>query len=199
MKILRQAKKDYYKGLDIKNLTDNRKFWKSVKPLFNDKAKTSSTIVLMENDEIVSEDQAVATILNDYFSNITKSLNIADNNENVATGDEIPDPVTAAIEKYRSHPSVMLIKSHYENVEVFNFTRASITEVLEQVNNLDTKKASPIGSIPTRIVKDNVDIVASHLLNLFNESLYGNFFPDEMKAGDVSALFKNSDLFHKNL
>ena len=95
----------------------------------------------MENDEIVSEDQAVATILNDYFSNITKSLNIADNNENVATGDEIPDPVTAAIEKYRSHPSVMLIKNHYENVEVFNFRRASIT-------NLDTKKASPIGSIP---------------------------------------------------
>ena len=71
----------------------------------------------MENDEIVSEDQAVATILNDYFRNITKSLNIADNNENVATGDEIPDPVTGAIEKYRSHPSVMLIKSHYEAVE----------------------------------------------------------------------------------
>ena len=106
VKILRQAKEDYCKGLEIKNLTDNRKFWRSVKPLFNDKVKTSSTIVLMENDEIVSEDQAVATILNDYFSNITKSLNIADNNENVATGDEIPDPVTAAIEKYRSHPSV---------------------------------------------------------------------------------------------
>ena len=151
----------------------------------------------MENDEIVSEDQAVATILNDYFSNITKSLNIADNNENVATGDEIPDPVTAAIEKYRSHPSVMLIKSHYEDVEVFDFRRASITEVLEQVNNLDTKKASPIGSIPARIIKDNVDIVASHLLDLFNKSVDGNFFPDEMKAGDVTALFKNNDLFHK--
>ena len=25
----------------------------------------------------------------------------------------------------------------------------------------------------------------------------GNFFPDEMKAGDVSTLFKNSDSFHK--
>ena len=104
----------------------------------------------MENDDIVSEDQAVATILNDYFSNITKSLNIADNNENLATGDEIPDPITAAIEKYRSHPSVMLIKSHYEDVKAFDFRRASITEVLEQVNNLDTKKASPIGSIPAR-------------------------------------------------
>ena len=64
----------------------------------------------MENDEIVSEDRAVATILNDYFSSITKSLNIADNNENVSTGDEISDPATAAIEKYRSHPSINLKK-----------------------------------------------------------------------------------------
>ena len=145
----------------------------------------------------VSEDQAVATILNDYFSNITKSLNIADNNENLTAGNEISDPVAAAIEKYRSHPSVMLIKSHYENVEGFNFRRASIVEVLEQVDNLDTKKASPIGSIPARIIKDNDDIVASHLLDLFNKSVDGNFFPDEMKDGDVSALFKNNDSFHK--
>ena len=62
---------------------------------------------------------------------------------------------------------------------------------------LDTKKASPIGSIPAKIIKDNADIVASYLLDLFNKSVHGNFFPDEMKDGDASALFKNSDSFHK--
>ena len=151
----------------------------------------------MESDEIVSEDQSAATIMNDYFSNITKSLNIADNNENVTAGNKISDPVTTAIEKYRPHPSVMLIKSHYENVEIFNFRRASIVEVLEQVDNFNTKKASPIGSIPARIMKDNVDIVASRLLDLFNKSVDGNFFPDEIKDGDIGALFKNNDSFHK--
>ena len=195
--ILRQAKKDYYKDLDIKNLTDNRKFWRSVKPLFNDKVKTSSTIVLMENNKIVSEDHVVATILNDHFANITKSLNIAGNNETESTGDEISDPVTAAIEKYRSHPSVILIKNHSENIEAFDFKRASIAEVLGQVDSLDTKKASPIGSIPAKVIKDNVDIVASYLLDLFNKSVDRNSFPDEMKDGDVSALFKNSDSFEK--
>ena len=29
----------YYEPLHIKNLTDNRKFWKTVKPLFSDTAK----------------------------------------------------------------------------------------------------------------------------------------------------------------
>ena len=51
--LLRQAKKDYYMDLDINDLTDNRNFWRSVKPLFNDKAKTSLAIVLMENEKIV--------------------------------------------------------------------------------------------------------------------------------------------------
>ena len=44
--------------------------------------------------------------------------------------------VMAAIEKYRSHPSVMLIKSHYEQVEAFNFLRTSAVEVLENVDNI---------------------------------------------------------------
>ena len=90
-----------------------------------------------------------------YF---TKSLNIADNNENVATGNEISDPVSAAIEKCRSHPNVMLLRSHNEDVEVLFFGRASIVEVLEQVDSLNTKNVSPIGSIPARIIKVNVDI-----------------------------------------
>ena len=71
--------------------------------------------------------------MNDYFSNITKFLNIIDV---VATGDEILDRDTAAIEKYRSHPSVMLIKSHYEQVEAFSFLRTSAVEVLEHVDNI---------------------------------------------------------------
>ena len=75
--ILRQAKKDYYKDLHIKDFTDNRNFWRSVKLLFSDKVKTSSTILLMENEKIVSEDRAVVDILNEYFSTISESLNIA--------------------------------------------------------------------------------------------------------------------------
>ena len=35
------------------------------------------------------------------------------------------------------------------------------------------------------------------MLDLLNKSVGGNFFPDEMKDGDVSALLKNSDSFQK--
>ena len=73
------------------------------------------------------------------------------------------------MEKYCYHPSVLLTKGHFRSAEAFCFKRVTISEIVEQVDNLDTKKASPIDSIPAKAIKDNVDIVASYLLHLFNK------------------------------
>ena len=32
--LVRKAKKDYYNNLDHENVTDNKTFWKSIKPFF---------------------------------------------------------------------------------------------------------------------------------------------------------------------
>ena len=74
--MLSQAKIDYYKTLDIKHLVDNRKFWKSVKPLFSDQIQAPSKIALFENEVLVTDDKEVAEIFNEYFVNITDSLGI---------------------------------------------------------------------------------------------------------------------------
>ena len=50
VQILRQAKANHYKNLDIKCLEDNRKFWKTVKPLFSNKIQVSPKITSKEND-----------------------------------------------------------------------------------------------------------------------------------------------------
>ena len=41
VKLLREAKREYYKNIDLKSLSHNRKFWKTVKPLFSGKVKTT--------------------------------------------------------------------------------------------------------------------------------------------------------------
>ena len=99
VKLLREAKREYYKSIDLKSLIDNRKFWKTVKPLFSGKVKTTSSVTLLENDEIVSDDKAVAEIFNDYFANITSSLGIEEAGSNVVSADGIDDPVELAIIK----------------------------------------------------------------------------------------------------
>ena len=49
VKLVRSAKKAYYSNFSI---TDNKNFWKIVKPLFSEKVNTDENIALVENNNI---------------------------------------------------------------------------------------------------------------------------------------------------
>ena len=55
-------------------ITDNKKLWSAVKPLFSDKSKAMNTIVLYEKGKIIRNYERISEILNKYFTNLTKSL-----------------------------------------------------------------------------------------------------------------------------
>ena len=76
--LLRKEKKDFYGNLDISKVTDNRVFWKIVKPKISDKVKIRSKITLVEDDKILSQDAEIAKTFNEYFINIS-ILNIPNN------------------------------------------------------------------------------------------------------------------------
>ena len=57
--LLRKEKKDFYGNLDISKVTDNRAFWKIVKPKISDKVKIRSKITLVEDDKILSQDDEI--------------------------------------------------------------------------------------------------------------------------------------------
>ena len=65
--LIRKKKSRYFSNLNIKNVTENKKFWKTIKPCFSNKSKNSERIVLTENDKIVMEDGKVALKYNMFF------------------------------------------------------------------------------------------------------------------------------------
>ena len=71
--LLRKAKKDYYGNLNEKDVIDNKKFWKTVKPLFSDKVKSSEKITLVHEDKIITTDDENGKILNSFFSNVVNT------------------------------------------------------------------------------------------------------------------------------
>ena len=71
LSILRKTKKEYFNGLNMKQVSDNKLFWKSVKPFFNDKGSNSSKVTLVEENNI-SDEEEIANIMNNYFINVTK-------------------------------------------------------------------------------------------------------------------------------
>jgi len=111
--ILRKTKHDYYRDLDLKDFTDSRKFWKTVKPVFTDTVQVCQSMNLIESDEFVSEDLAIAEVFNHYFTNITKELEIRVNKTHLPTTHGIDDPIDRAIIKYSKHPSINSLQCLY--------------------------------------------------------------------------------------
>ena len=46
--LIRREKKIFFNNISTSDITDNKTFWKTVKPLFTDKIQTKSKITLIE-------------------------------------------------------------------------------------------------------------------------------------------------------
>ena len=74
--LLRKSKKQYFNNADVKNLTDNKKFWKIIRPKFSNKCKTANTIILVEDEKILQDEKAIANTFHKCFTDVTHSLDV---------------------------------------------------------------------------------------------------------------------------
>ena len=121
--LLQKSKREYFGNLNEKKLYDNKTFWSVVKPLLSNKVVSNEKIILVENDKIVENDKKSATVLNNFFSNIIKSLGIPQYKDAERVGQNISDPVLKVIIKYRSHPSIKAIKEQCNTNLYFSFSQ----------------------------------------------------------------------------
>ena len=69
--------------------------------------------------------------------------------------------------------------------------------MLEQLKNLDPKKASPQESIPRKILITNADLFCFPLVELVNKLIQEGSFQNDLQCADVSSLFKKGDTMCK--
>ena len=75
-KLLKNTKTTYFNNLDVSKVTDNRKFWKTVVPLFSNKFSKSEKINLKEENKTNSNDDKLCRVFNNFFSKIVDELKI---------------------------------------------------------------------------------------------------------------------------
>ena len=119
-------------------ITDNKKFWKAMKPLFSDKHYVENKITLLEGDEIISEDVEVAEKFNEYFSNVVKNLNVEGFEILHCFNPEI-DNISSIIEKFKDHPSIHKIKENVKVEAKFHFTDVS-ESIKKKISSLVKRK-----------------------------------------------------------
>ena len=57
-------------------MKDNRKFWKTVNPLFSEKSYSKESISLINKDGLIVKIGDLAKIFNNFFSNIVNKIGI---------------------------------------------------------------------------------------------------------------------------
>ena len=76
---------------------------------------------------------------------------------------------------------------------VFVFRKFKQLKLKKNPKNLICSKASHGSDIPTKIIKDNIDMFVPVLLKEVNESLNLRGFPHSMKSANITLVFKKND------
>ena len=126
-----------FSSLDLSVIAEKTFFWKTVKPLFSDKTSHRDKISLKEDRKTITEDLQIAEIFNNCFSNAIRSLC----DQNVPTEPGIAcsqNTISIAINKFRSHPSILSINKNVERVGCLSFALEFVTleDTIKGVNKL---------------------------------------------------------------
>ena len=103
-------------------MKDNRKFWRTVNPLFSEKSYSKESISLINKDGLITENEDVPA----DESNLSN----------------IDDPISKAIAKYDNHPSILIIKNYMKEKDLnFYFEFVNKPNISKEINQLNDKKA----------------------------------------------------------
>ena len=151
--LLRRAKRNYYNDLDLSNVTDNRKFWKTTRPLFANKIKVKNKITLHENSKSTKDDQQLANIFNSFFVNTASCLKISFN-KSLPQNRDISKLVEHAIKNFENHSSIIAIKNNRNPNDQFSLKPVTKEMIAKEISDLKSGKAVRSNDIPTKIIKE---------------------------------------------
>ena len=108
VKMNKIAKREFYTSLDPEIVETNRRFWKTLKPLFSNN-ESREKITLIEDGKIIIDDKSIGQYFNNNFAKIVDILNIP-RPVDIMPNEQCGDPMIDAVEKYKTHPSIVMIK-----------------------------------------------------------------------------------------
>ena len=195
-KLYKKERKKFYSQLDIKNITDNKLFWKTMKPFLSEKCTYASKISLVHNDNVISHDQELADTFNNFFEHAVDNLGIQEyqSDHNIDINSISDDPIDYAIAKYKNHPSIIMVNENVSFESRFSFTAVNEDDIQREILNLNPKKPGTFGNIPTKMLKSSSEICSVALQNIWNSEILGKlYFPNKLKLADITPVYKMKD------
>ena len=165
-----------------------KRLYDTIKPFVTNKGSHGQEEYILEEDgELVKDPQRVATIFNDYYTNIVEtstgtppvSIPLSD------TGNIIDE----ILSYYTDHSSVIAIKAKHAGIS-FDIPLATEKDIGEIIDKLK-KKATGLDNMPAKLVKLSKDVIKLPLTKAINFSIESNKFPQLMKYGKITPIYKS--------
>ena len=123
-RLYKKERDSFFNNLNPKFASDNKLFWKTVKPLFSNKGSYNDNIKLTDKDENIQNDEKAAETLNNFFENALSGLKLNENSFDINNEHKnIQDPIEKVILRYQFHSSILIIKNK-KYTDTFRFKHA---------------------------------------------------------------------------
>ena len=122
-----------------------------------DKGMNSNKMMIIEKDKLLSEEESIAEVMNNYFVDVSKSLKLKDSSESNVdnTGSNCGHSLNNVL--FEDHVSVKTITEKNTSNGQFRFQPISTDELKKVIIGLDCNKSKLNGSITANVLKDTCD------------------------------------------
>ena len=174
--IIKSAKSKFYSNKFDQCKGNSKKTWDLINDL-RGKCRSKSKSSFVINGTLIKERRIIADEFNKYFVSVASILN-----ENASK--EMCDSVLI-----KPIPDFSSFIGKRINDSMF-FEPCSNQEIYGIISSLDNGKASDIS---IRIIKKSIDILVPHLNEFYNAFIDLGIFPDILKIGQISPIFKKGN------
>ena len=173
--LIKQAKRRYEEHIATDSKNNAKKFFRYI----NSKKHIRSGIGPLKDGtgNLVTDDQNMASMLNDYFSSV---FNIPAEAGHITTNN---------INANNESGSIPTISAE----QTLNNFEVTTEEVLKALNDMKTNKSPGPDNIYPRVLKETKLEIVNALKTVFNLSLSQGSVPADWKAANVTPIFKKGD------
>ena len=169
------TKEEVLKSQIRENFSNPRRFWRKINDIIGNNKQSKCFSTIHNDDEVKLENQEAADFMNEYFTNIGKSLNA--NNSST----------------WHAHSFFRI-----EAPESFSLNVVTSEIVLQYVRKMNVSKPSGIPFLNNKVLKDALSCIPFEITSLLNNSIVSNYFPAEWKNGIITPIPKTGNLTLKS-
>ena len=166
------AKSKYYSSKFEKYESNRKKTWEVINELRGKSKDKMKAVFSIDNERVVNR-RVIADKFNKYFASLAKNLN------------------TEAYKKkaHSEYPHFQEYIPNFFDKTIF-LEECSSEEIIAIIKNFENGKAS---DIPVSVIKRTSLLISPMLCQLYNECLKSGVFPDCLKVGKITPIFKKGD------